>query len=1276
MRARLYRTRSPWLLVLDNMSSSALMSSSEKGVLPRGCVSVGHVLVTSRMATLSPEAQRADAHANALLLGCLSIPESLELLRQAGGEHLGVDELCPRSTSSAHARTDAGSPLVRRRGGSHSGPVHPGEEMPTAGVVVAAKLGYLPLALALAAAYMRACDVSCASYLQRLAEASDGAGAAAGAELLQGYPLGVAESFELSLQQLDVPAVDAVYKGGGGAERPSAASVGARDVLDVLAFCASENIPKGLVSAAIRGMVACGAKRARGHEAAQATAGDPAPESRAPLSSFWRWMDPSDASGALTIACGGVAAGTAVAACLAPRRHRRRWLLTSAVAAGAAAAAAAALAFRRADAGLPPTAAGSPPTVRSEEPGACARTHPQPVAAAHPLLLAQGTALCGGGGGGVLQAEAVAVADRTWLKLKQFSLLSVRENAHGERTGCLHRLLGQSLRAHMDSHAAAHTLGVCVWALEQHWAFDPADTTTWTAATAVLGHVQAVGRHTHALLRGAAEADECEGAGAGPEHELVAALQLRVSALLTQGALCMCFALSRFDQAQQALEAARAIQQSLLPPGGVACGGGACSLQRGRALTLDTAGKVARYSGKLTEAEALLREALQLWRDSGDEGGAAATLHELGVVHLRRAEWESATALLKQSLAMKRERRPCGTTNRIGNCIGKAAASSGGGGVGTARHHSRFREEAATLHQLAVAAMSSKPPRLAEADALLREALALEDQGPFALGARAATLQQLARVAERCGDAHAARAHLEEALAMQTRAYGEGVAHVNKAATLSQLASLALQSGDTEHASQVLGEALEMRRQIYGHGGGHVEVALNLAKLGECERARGGLALAAHRFSEARVMLEGLALREAREAREAGEAGELGEAREACAARVAREASSGGGEGVLQRLLRVVSVTSGADSALPARLLSQLLQAIRWQRTVAREAGEGLRAAELAAEAQQLQHALEEQKQAAAQPEATEDGLAGFDLNGALVASLVACRDRVRETLLEMRAAVSPAEVRPLHGAAPIQSILGAAEELVQVIHGAKAREATAATGGAAEPEGMREEAKAEWLNAALRSSGLAFVLELRASVAEERESRRFLARAFAACDGLRKSLREAGVLLTDLQSESAYRSRVISHVKRLASTGDYALSEKALLRLQATFGSLTVDAFASAATAQLPRFWSRDAVRGAEGIDAFAQRWEDERLLVHAPVSLLNQVVEKLEASPTASAVVVCPYWTGAPWFASFQRLASDSLVLPPGSLRAIATRTSHVKCWRAIAFYVPPRE
>ena len=39
-----------------------------------------------------------------------------------------------------------------------------------------------------------------------------------------------------------------------------------------------------------------------------------------------------------------------------------------------------------------------------------------------------------------------------------------------------------------------------------------------------------------------------------------------------------------------------------------------------------------RYCGQLAEAEALLNTALAIWRACADEGGAAATLHELGVV--------------------------------------------------------------------------------------------------------------------------------------------------------------------------------------------------------------------------------------------------------------------------------------------------------------------------------------------------------------------------------------------------------------------------------------------------------------------------------------------------------------------------------------------------------------------------------------------------------------------------------------------------------------------
>ena len=521
-------------------------------------------------------------------------------------------------------------------------------------------------------------------------------------------------------------------------------------------------------------------------------------------------------------------------------------------------------------------------------------------ASANPLLLQQ----AGTKGSASESQRAEAVADRAWLKLKQFSLLRIYSEMHGERTASLHRLLAQSLRSRMPLEQATRMLSCAAWAVERHWFFDAADTSSWSAASVGIEHVQAIGRHTQALLRTAAKCGE------GADPALMAALQLRVSALLTRGALCMSMALSRFEQARQALATARLIQDQPL-----STSASTTELQRGRALTLETAGKVARYCGQLSEAEALLREALQLWRDCADENGTASTLHELGVVHLRRADWAAATELLTQSLEMKRGRR-----NDVEGVGEERVAST------------RFSEEAATLHQLAVAAMSSKPPRLDEASALLREALTVEAKGPFALVGRAATLQQLARVAERRGDRKGARAMLQDALELHREAYGEAVPHVNKAAVLSQLASLSLQSGDAELAAGYLTEALGMRRQIYGRGSAHMEMALNLGKLGECDRARGDHSGAATNFAAQRTMLETLALSEAS----------------------AAEAATSGQP--LQRVIRAVAV--GGDAMPPMRILNHLQGAIRWQRTIAREAGDAARATELAAEAQQLQHAL------------------------------------------------------------------------------------------------------------------------------------------------------------------------------------------------------------------------------------------------------------------------------------------------------------------------------
>ena len=96
---------------------------------------------------------------------------------------------------------------------------------------------------------------------------------------------------------------------------------------------------------------------------------------------------------------------------------------------------------------------------------------------------------------------------------------------------------------------------------------------------------------------------------------------------------------------------------------------------------------------------------------------------------------------------------------------------------------------------------------------------------------------------------------------------------------------------------------------------------------------------------------------------------------------------------------------------------------------------------------------------------------------------------------------------------------------------------------------------------------------------------------------------------LTDAQTDAQYNTRVT----HLAASGDYMLTSEAMRRLQQHFGELTVDAFASGATALLPRFWSRDAVPGAEAVDAFAQSWAGEALLCHAPVGCIEKLIEKL---------------------------------------------------------------
>lgn len=136
VKARLFRSTVPWLLVFDNLEDYSLL---EKFV-PNGGPA-GHVLITTRLIhTDSVDIVGTDDQR--LILGCFNPQESVKLICRAAGEHN------VRSSAQVHAAK-----------------------------LLAEHLGHLPLALGMAAAYMHKCDVDCAEYLTRYYDSQSPGGA-------------------------------------------------------------------------------------------------------------------------------------------------------------------------------------------------------------------------------------------------------------------------------------------------------------------------------------------------------------------------------------------------------------------------------------------------------------------------------------------------------------------------------------------------------------------------------------------------------------------------------------------------------------------------------------------------------------------------------------------------------------------------------------------------------------------------------------------------------------------------------------------------------------------------------------------------------------------------------------------------------------------------------------------------------------------------------------------------------------------------------------------
>lgn len=267
-----------------------------------------------------------------------------------------------------------------------------------------------------------------------------------------------------------------------------------------------------------------------------------------------------------------------------------------------------------------------------------------------------------------------------------------------------------------------------------------------------------------------------------------------------------------------------------------------------RANLLDALGQVYQRLGLFSEAEALLREALQIRAETFGAQGLeyALSLRSLGQLEYARGDYARAAELLREALALNRS-CALGTHTDVAALANDLAACLRNAGEGA---------EAERLHEEALALRREVADgTLPVAESLNNLAGILLDRGEFepaarrlqeALEIRGAilgpghplTLQTISNLA-------AARWQLAEhdaALALARQAeqgYRELGADGEEGLglLLSNMAEMQLQLGDLDAAEANLAQALELQSTRLGPD--HPQVAVSLTKLANLNHARG-----------------------------------------------------------------------------------------------------------------------------------------------------------------------------------------------------------------------------------------------------------------------------------------------------------------------------------------------------------------------------------------------------------------------------------------------------
>lgn len=113
---------------------------------------------------------------------------------------------------------------------------------------------------------------------------------------------------------------------------------------------------------------------------------------------------------------------------------------------------------------------------------------------------------------------------------------------------------------------------------------------------------------------------------------------------------------------------------------------------------------------------------------------------------------------------------------------------------------------------------------------------------------------------------------------------------------------------------------------------------------------------------------------------------------------------------------------------------------------------------------------------------------------------------------------------------------------------------------------------------------------------------------------------------------------------RRLLSNTEWSLSQYAFQKVVKTFGSPSIDLFATRLNNKCPRFVSWFPDPEAQQVDAFTLNWSSEFFYAFPPFSIVSRALHKI-ITDKARGILIIPSWPNQPWYPLYLSL----LVIPP---------------------------